>query len=324
MQYNLNAELWAEFAIGMIVFVVRFYARWKTIGIRNFSWDDFFAALSVVFWTLETTFLYTCALHGNNITLNEETAELVRDSEVPLLEKGSQLAFAAWVFYILLVWSLKGVVIFLYSRITTGLWQHRLVKFVSIFCITTFLASFLLHFCQCVPIQRNWQVKPFPGDSCTKRTLNYIVIEVLNILTDASIITIPLPLILSAKLPLYRKIILGVLFSSGIFIIICAILRAYYSVKNIKDLSVALGWASREVFVSALAVCSPGIKPLFNKNRWFSSKQSSAERYYGSVSLRAKGSSYGWSMSRGRKQIKKRKNDQTGARSQDLMRVKHT
>ncbi|KAL2860814.1 uncharacterized protein BJX67DRAFT_386262 [Aspergillus lucknowensis] len=285
MGYNLNAELWAEYAIGMIVFAIRFFARWKTIGIRNFSWDDGFAAASIIFWTLETTLLYTCALFGNNIGLDYKTAELVPDHMVPRIRKGSQLAFAAWVFYILLVWSLKGVVIFLYSRITTGLWQHRLVKFVSAFCIITFTASILLHMCQCIPIQRNWQVKPFPGDSCTKRTLNYVVIEVLNILTDASIIIIPLPVVFAAKMPLYRKVILGILFSSGIFIIICAVLRAYYSVRSIDDLTVALGWASREIFVSGLAVCSPGIKPLFNKNRWFSTKKSSsADRRYGNSS----------------------------------------
>ncbi|KAI9926619.1 hypothetical protein ASPWEDRAFT_187222 [Aspergillus wentii DTO 134E9] len=282
MAYNLNAELWTEFAIGMIVFAVRFYARWDTIGLQKFSWDDFFSATSAIFWTLETTFLYTCALFGNNIGLNPETAAAIPDSQVPQLVKGSKHAYAAWIFYILLVWSLKGVVIFLYSRITTGLWQHRLVKLVSVFSVLTFLASILLHFGTCVPIQKAWQIKPYPGDNCTKRQLNYIVIETLNIITDVFVIAIPMPIVFAAQIPIHRKLILSGLFSSGVFVIICAILRAYYSVRNIQDLSVALGWASREVFVSALAVSAPGIKPLFNKSRWFSSKKTS-NNHYGST-----------------------------------------
>lgn len=52
---------------------------------------------------------------------------------------------------------------------------------------------------------------------------------------------------------------------------VAAVLRAYYSVKDISTLSTALGWVSREAFVSALTVCAPGIKPLVSSSRWFSS-----------------------------------------------------
>jgi hypothetical protein len=44
-----------------------------------------------------------------------------------------------------------------------GLWQHRLVKIMGICSIATFVASMLLHLCECTPIQRNWQVKPYAG-----------------------------------------------------------------------------------------------------------------------------------------------------------------
>ena len=57
-------------------------------------------------------------IYGNNIGLNAETAMQVPDSEVPRLIKGSKLAFAAWIFYIGLVWSLKAVLLFLYNRMT--------------------------------------------------------------------------------------------------------------------------------------------------------------------------------------------------------------
>lgn len=61
------------------------------------------------------------------------------------------------------------------------------------------------------------------------------------------------------------------LFSSGIFVMVAAFLRAYYSVKNISSLSIALGWASREALVSVITVSAPGIKPLITQSRFFSS-----------------------------------------------------
>ena len=39
MGYNVNAELFASWAIGLVIISVRLYARWWT-GIRNFYWDD--------------------------------------------------------------------------------------------------------------------------------------------------------------------------------------------------------------------------------------------------------------------------------------------
>lgn len=83
--------------------------------------------------------------------------------------------------------------------------------------------------------------------------------------TDIGIMAIPLPMLFQTSLSLGRKLVLGILFSSGTFVVICAILRAYYSLVNISSNAVALGWASREVLVAAIVVCSPTIKPLVSE-----------------------------------------------------------
>lgn len=81
--------------------------------------------------------------------------------------------------------------------------------------------------------------------------------------------TVPIPLVLMARIRLSQKLMLCALFSSGIFVMVAAFLRAYYSVKNISTLSIALGWASREALVSVITVSAPGIKPLITQSRWF-------------------------------------------------------
>ncbi|KAH9906912.1 hypothetical protein F4778DRAFT_778344 [Xylariomycetidae sp. FL2044] len=265
MAYDLPTELFAELGIGMVIFGVRFYARWTTIGPRNWGLDDIFAGLAVVFWILEATFLYTCGVYGNNIGLDEKTALEVPDSEVPRLVEGSKHAYAAWIFYIVLIWVLKGVLLLLYNKLTMGLWQHKLAKLMMVISVLTFLASLFWHIFSCFPTYKAWQIKPFPGDACTLRQGNYIIITILDVVTDLGIIAIPLPMLLQSTLSLRRKLSLGILFSSGVFVMTCSIVRAYYSLANIESLTVALGWASREILVAAIVVCAPSIKPLVSQ-----------------------------------------------------------
>ncbi|BCR83327.1 uncharacterized protein ACHE_10729A [Aspergillus chevalieri] len=275
MAYNVAAELFAEWAIGLGIIAVRLYARWK-VGGEKFYWDDLCLGSVTIFWTFHTVFLYLCTdVYGSNIGLTEKTALEVPDDKVPVLREGSIDAFIAWLSYIFMAWSFKGVLIFLYNNMTMGLWQHRLAIIASIFCICTFFASLFFHLFICYPVHKTWQIKPYAGDNCTVRPLNYIVIEILSIITDIVIMCVPIPLILAARIRPTQKLMLCCLFSSGIFVMVAAFLRAYYSVKNISSLSIALGWASREALVSVITVSAPGLKPLITRSRWFQSYGSS-------------------------------------------------
>lgn len=93
----------------------------------------------------------------------------------------------------------------------------------------------------------------------------------MNVTSDIVIMVIPIPLLIKLQVPLHRKLILAAMFCSGIFIMICTVLRAYYSLKSLTTLSIALGWANRECFVAAIVVSLPGIKPLFRNSRWLGS-----------------------------------------------------
>lgn len=48
MAYSLPAELFSELGIGMIIFSLRFYAKWKYVGFRGFGLDDALAGIAVV------------------------------------------------------------------------------------------------------------------------------------------------------------------------------------------------------------------------------------------------------------------------------------
>lgn len=51
-QNGILVEIWLEYAIGLMVMAMGFVARWK-VGGAHLSWDDLFAAISIVFWTID-------------------------------------------------------------------------------------------------------------------------------------------------------------------------------------------------------------------------------------------------------------------------------
>ncbi|KAJ5448640.1 hypothetical protein N7445_003461 [Penicillium cf. griseofulvum] len=106
MAYNVTTELFAEWAVGLVIIAVRIYARWKHGKAR-------FATVSSLKQDSERTDVY-----GSNIGFNENTAMEVPDSQVATLRTGSIHAFIAWISYVFMVWSFKGVLMFFYNRLT--------------------------------------------------------------------------------------------------------------------------------------------------------------------------------------------------------------
>ncbi|BCS23518.1 uncharacterized protein APUU_31743A [Aspergillus puulaauensis] len=283
MAYDQNAETWSEYGIGIFFLLLRLVARLNMGGIRGLRLDDAFAVLAIIFFTILTVNIHEMGILGTNIGLDAETAMAVPESQFENMILGSKLAFMNWIWYICYIWCLKGVLLCLYWKLTAGTWHRHLVVGSSVFCGIIWLACVLTHVCMCTPIHRNWQIQPYPGDHCTLRQPLYVEIAVFNVLSDICIIVIPIPILAKLQVPLPRKIVLALMFSSGFFIMICTILRAYYSLASITSLPIALGWASRECFVAAIVASLPGIKPLFRNTRILgSSNRKKSNNYYNS------------------------------------------
>ncbi|KAI9735112.1 MAG: hypothetical protein M1834_001700 [Cirrosporium novae-zelandiae] len=259
---SFDVEIWTEYGIGMLIFILRFLARWKVVGIKNFQADDYFALAGMIIWSVDSAFLYLLGEFGTFVGLNEETAEALDEKTVQNYTAGSKILFATWFTYLSVIWCMKGVLLSLYSRIT--------------------------------PIHKNWQVKPYAGDACTLTILNYVLFATLNIITDIGILAIPLPLIFQVKIPFHRKLIIALLLCSGIFVICAALLRAVLSIQAIHKVTIAALWAARETFVSAVATSLPAIKPLFTHARWIKSWKSNSNS---NTKSHPKTSKFPWSKS---------------------------
>ena len=158
--------------------------------------------------------------------------------------------------------------LFFFNRLTFGLKQQMLVKWLAVAVGVTYLAVFLTITFACFPTQRNWQVVPYPGLKCTFKPQNFYVCTVLNVVTDAAILAIPLPLMWALQVSWKKKVALMALLSSGVFVITAAIIRIVMTlVANPSALTINR-WGVRETIAGIIAVNIPIIKPVFTKCFW--------------------------------------------------------
>ncbi|KPM40561.1 hypothetical protein AK830_g5978 [Neonectria ditissima] len=266
-------EAWTLYSIGTIVLLARFGVRLKTVGWRGFQGDDLFSAFVLVFYAMDAFtvhLIYRC-FHflGTNVEASVlQKTETLSEHDLKDFIKGSKLQLAAWYSYTALIWSLKGTMLCFFSRMTIGTWHNLFVKAVSIICGVSYLAVFLTVTFGCFPTHKNWQVVPDPGEKCTLKMQNFLVTTTLNVITDALILGIPLPLLWKLQVPLKKKLVIGLLLSSGAFVIAAAIIRVVLTLSANPSALTINGWGVRETIVGIITVNIPILRPIFSRRFW--------------------------------------------------------
>lgn len=115
-----------------------------------------------------------------------------------------------------------------YFRLTKDLEGYRTRIYVGFVLVAaTWLMALLNLFLSCRPFHHMWQISPNPGEYCQPAISPAIVWVYLsfNVATDLYLIVIPMPMLWKAAMPLAQKLWLIALFSCGLFVTMCAILR---------------------------------------------------------------------------------------------------
>lgn len=151
--------------------------------------------------------------------------------------------------------------LFFYNRLTFGLRQQFFVKVMGIVVAVTYVAVFLTIMLGCYPTEKNWQVLPYPGLKCTFKMQNFYVSTVLNVLTDAAVLAIPLPLLWTLQVPKRQKIALVLMLCSGMFVIAAALIRITMTLVGDPSALNINRWGVRETIAGIIAVNVPIIRP---------------------------------------------------------------
>ncbi|KAL9629069.1 MAG: hypothetical protein Q9164_007033, partial [Protoblastenia rupestris] len=206
----------------------------------------------------------TAQNHSNY--LPEGVVETFTPEDIENAIYGSKYVFITEEFQLATLWLCKACLLILYSSMTMGLVkQHRLVKIVGWYCVLGYVVTQILFLALwCRPIQQYWAV-PVENSQCASYYHHLITASVFNISSDLIMLLIPLPLLIKARLPFKRKIVLCAVFSLGILVILAAILNRYYNFTAGYGSLVYLNWYAGEATTAVMVANIPHCWPLLSR-----------------------------------------------------------
>jgi len=217
---------------------------------------------------------YTTLVAVMNIVAHYDS-NLMLPEDIPLLTPesirhrifGSKLVLVVEQSMIMTTWGCKICLLLMYNKLTFGLKQQLAVKIIGGYVIFSLVLMEILYFgVWCRPFHNYWAV-PVDNVQCSTALHHLILNAVVNISSDLLMMSIPLPLLMTSKLPRTKKLILCGLFGLGLFVILCAVLNKYYSFAHPFS-PMWMFWYIREastaILVANMPICWALMRRLFN------------------------------------------------------------
>ncbi|KAH0015710.1 hypothetical protein KCU78_g8094, partial [Aureobasidium melanogenum] len=261
-------EIWALYAISMFILFTRYAVRLRTVGLRGLYWDDLCCVGVMIFNTIDSVTVHIIHYTGESSEVTEEWLRTATQADIDRVTYGSKLEYTAWCSYPALIWSMKFTMLFFYKRLTLGSFHNKMIKYLFWFTSISYVVVWFVLIFGCFPTQMNWQVTPMPPWKCAFRPQNFLAVAIPNILTDAAILMVPIPMLWQLKMPLKKKIVIAIVLSSGMFVIAAAIIRVVLSLDAAPSAANINGWGVRETFIGIFTINVPILRPLFSKAFW--------------------------------------------------------
>ncbi|OKL62140.1 hypothetical protein UA08_02992 [Talaromyces atroroseus] len=243
--------------------------------------DGIMACVLLAFCAMIVGLITVGRLGTNEIPLGTPIADIGPPSIADRV-LGSKWVIITEQMWLATVWGCKACLMLLYNNMTTGLsLHHRLVQVIGIFTAASYLLIEICFFAVwCRPFHDYWAI-PATTRNCSVYTDHMILVLSLNVATDLFMMSIPLPLLIQARLSLWKKITLCCVFSLGSFVIICCCLSKYYSL-HFPYGAEWIKWYVREAgtatIVANIPQTWPLVRRLMNVNSFFSTTSFSRTR----------------------------------------------
>ncbi|KAJ5782859.1 hypothetical protein N7457_004633 [Penicillium paradoxum] len=181
-----------------------------------------------------------------------------------------QLAIPMQFLWVLSLSCTKISILLLYLAIFPVTWVVRTV-WVNIAVILTWTVGTILAGCLiCRPFAYNWD-QTIPGGSCGNQVTSFTVTGVINVVTDVVVLVIPMPLLYTLQLAIYKKVTLMIIFGLGTVTCIISILRiSSLSSMDFADLTYSIPlvnvFSGLEICLAVILSSVPLMRPLLTRS----------------------------------------------------------
>ncbi|KAJ5247066.1 hypothetical protein N7468_002049 [Penicillium chermesinum] len=270
---------WWATGFSVIIIVVRLCGRY--VRVERFFTEDKVMMLSLIPLAIRMVFVhFVLTLGTNNVQTAGLTAHQVTDREL-----GSKLVLCARIFYAIFIWTAKLTVCEFLKRVTGVVWRKSVaifLRFIHFFLASTLIAVVIATLAECVPFDHYWQVIPDPGPSCRCGYAQLITMGTCDVITDLLLVAFPVPIILTAQMPLKRKISLVLLFCLSLLLVGITCYRVPSVIQRGGDQPYRSLIASLEI-LAATAVSNALVIGSFVRDR--GAKKLKYKRHLGSASV---------------------------------------
>ncbi|KAL2830900.1 hypothetical protein BDW59DRAFT_177592 [Aspergillus cavernicola] len=223
--YSLRNYMYATagvtLALSTIAVLLRVFMKARVL--RRMQLEDYILALSLIGFYAFTGLMIE-AVHSGQGThqWNVSTAHL---QDVVRLSNIIEIIYCPTILGAKVAMLLQMKRIFIISKKGKLFWLHEILLWANIPCYLAIMLSFIL---ACVPREKLWHPE-LPG-RCISSNSSLIASSALNVVSDITMLFLPLMVILRLQLPPRTKIILGVVFGTGVLGCISSTFRLAYGV----------------------------------------------------------------------------------------------
>ncbi|KAI9682332.1 MAG: hypothetical protein M1817_000386 [Caeruleum heppii] len=173
--------------------------------------------------------------------------------------------YAYTLFYNLTILLVKDSILLLYHRIFIVPRFKMVVKISLAFMILYQIATLLVDFMICIPVQGFWD-RTIEA-KCVDEVPYYITTAAINVFTDVWILLLPVPMIFGLKISLRQKLSLYVIFGLGAIVCVATTFRIVTQhLQDNNDITYSLVpnayWTNSEVALSFVCACAPTFRPI--------------------------------------------------------------
>ncbi|PYI01313.1 hypothetical protein BO78DRAFT_436227 [Aspergillus sclerotiicarbonarius CBS 121057] len=251
----------------------------KAYLLHKFGWDDVSIILAWVF----SVGTQTCSIYGYE---HGDMGIHIWNVTPATYVTYTKIILSAVVIYIPTLALAKISLIILYHRTLRQKRYQRWILYTLAFMISGY--SFALIFAVlfgCQPVQRAWD--PFVGGTCIDQYTLYIVLAVLNIISDVALILVPIPTVVGLHMPSIQKVGLLLMFMIGCATLVTSILRLLSLIPflNSNDPTYDVGLPNLLINIEAnfaiICTCLPFLRHFLRRHapRLIGENSSLARRY---------------------------------------------